>query len=315
MSLILATMFSLASVAKPQSILALALKHSISHVSRTLLLLPRTSGVAVSSLSESLVEDASSSRAFSSGRNFSPRRRPPSHYRPVKPRGNKYQKKKGNKGFQHGKERHYRLGDKIVELGDQDNLASGTEDQLEYDYDGLTAKFGVDAAEAIRQIRREHEIYQGRSPTVEEYLRDMDYLTSAEGSTEDLVGERRALSFESQTEEEKEKFMADLERLVEEQRIRDLGLEPADDGKDETKANNAIIDESDPFTTINPNQLAHGEWGELVIRVDRNIKLWRGGRIESYRALVIGGKYFRRQETCIYPYVRSIVICERREPN
>ena len=29
--------------------------------------------------------------------------------------------------------------------------------------------------------------------------------------------------------------------------------------------------------------------GEMVIRVDRNIKLWRGGRIQSYRALVIGG--------------------------
>lgn len=27
-----------------------------------------------------------------------------------------------------------------------------------------------------------------------------------------------------------------------------------------------------------------------MIRVDRNIKLWRGGRIQSYRALVIGGK-------------------------
>lgn len=28
----------------------------------------------------------------------------------------------------------------------------------------------------------------------------------------------------------------------------------------------------------------------MVIRVDRNIKLWRGGRIQSYRALVIGGE-------------------------
>ena len=27
----------------------------------------------------------------------------------------------------------------------------------------------------------------------------------------------------------------------------------------------------------------------MVIRVDRNIKLWRGGRIPSYRALVVGG--------------------------
>jgi small subunit ribosomal protein S5 len=29
--------------------------------------------------------------------------------------------------------------------------------------------------------------------------------------------------------------------------------------------------------------------GELLIRTDRVCKMWRGGRIESYRALVIGG--------------------------
>lgn len=29
--------------------------------------------------------------------------------------------------------------------------------------------------------------------------------------------------------------------------------------------------------------------GEMLIRTDRVCKMWRGGRIESYRALVIGG--------------------------
>jgi small subunit ribosomal protein S5 len=40
---------------------------------------------------------------------------------------------------------------------------------------------------------------------------------------------------------------------------------------------------------MDPNQLAHGEWSEMLVTVDRNVKLWRGGRLESYRALVIGG--------------------------
>jgi hypothetical protein len=277
-------MFSIVS-ARPQAFMAAGLKHRSQLLFRTAL--PPLSALKDSSLDTITVASA---RSFSSGKKFSPRRRPPSNYRPVRPRGNKYQKKQGNKGFQHGEERHFRLGDQIVELGDENTPASGTAGQLEYDNDGLAAKFGVDAAEAMRQIKREHEMYKGRPPSVEDYLRDMDYLTSAEGSTEDLVGERRALSFESQTEEEKERFMADLERLVEEQRIQDLDLEPERKLLDDDSAGNAIVDDSDPSTTINPNQLAHGEWGELVIRVDRNIKLWRGGRIESYRALVIGGK-------------------------
>jgi hypothetical protein len=226
-------------------------------------------------------------RFFSSSkhRNFIPRRRPQKNYRPVTPRGDKYQKKKGNKGFQHRGVKLHRVGDKIIELGDDDTKTAGV-----YDEDGLEAKFGSGAAEAFRAIQRERG--QGRRKSVEDFLRAMDYFTSAEGSTEDLVGERRALAFEGQSEKENKQFLHYVEQMIEEERLRDLHEEDHLDGEweDDGSGDNAQLDINDNFESINPNQLAFGEWGELVIRVDRNIKLWRGGRIESYRALVIGGK-------------------------
>ncbi|CAB9519506.1 protein S5 [Seminavis robusta] len=154
-------------------------------------------------------------------------------------------------------------------------------------FDELSSELGTEFAKAIRKTQRDYNLKKGHRDTVEDWLRDMDYLTAAEGSTEDLVGERRALSFETQSEEEKEAFLKDVEDMVERQRIKDLRLEPYDDPFQYQGKDNFELD--DPRFSINPNQLAHGEWGELLIRVDRNIKLWRGGRIASYRALVVGG--------------------------
>lgn len=95
--------------------------------------------------------------------------------------------------------------------------------------------------------------------------------------------------------------MEQLSEMVSEGTLRDMDLDPETlqkqkhmrDEKEmaEMQADDVIDEdeEYDPETFLDPNQLAHGEWSEMLIQVDRNIKLWRGGRLESYRALVIGG--------------------------
>ena len=192
---------------------------------------------------------------------FSPRRRPAANYRPTKPRGNRHKKMKGNKGMtMMGGEKFHMFGDQITQLGDETTPATGSEYDM-YDDDGLSSKYGPNIARGMRHLRREQEVHKGRQPTADEFLREMDYLTSAPGSTEDLVGERRALSFETDSEEEKQRFLENVDHLIEEQRIVDLGLEkfePLED--DDGKAGPVHIDMDDPFTSINPNQLAHGEW-------------------------------------------------------
>jgi len=201
-------------------------------------------------------------RSFSSkNKKFSPRRRPSANYRPVAPRGDKYQNKKGDKGFPYGHNKIFRHGDHITRLGgDEQNPATGSELDP-YDEDGLSAQFGPQIARGIRTMQREQSVFKGRKPTVDDFLRDMDYLTAAPGSTEDLMGERRALSFETSSEEEKEKFLKDLDDMVERQRVKDLELEPYEDPFEEDgKPGPVNMDMNDPFTSINPNQLAYGEW-------------------------------------------------------
>lgn len=145
----------------------------------------------------------------------------------------------------------------------------------------------------VRGIQRDMQSPADLNERWEEAFRMADYFTAEEGSTEDRVLERRALM--ELDEEERADFLADLEALVSKQRIKDLGLEelqekpiqekPADIFDDENQGDQ----ERDPDVYLDRNQLAHGEWSEMLVTVDRNIKLWRGGRLESYRALVIGG--------------------------
>ena len=145
-----------------------------------------------------------------------------------------------------GGETFHLFGDTIVELGT-----------------AATRPYGPHLTPAMRQLQRAHELPR---PTADDFLRDMDYLTSAPGSTEDLVGERRALAQETDSREEAQRFLEDLDHMVEDQRVIDLGLEPHQpllDGTDALKdalGGDVDMDMNDPFTSINPTQLAHGEW-------------------------------------------------------
>ena len=146
----------------------------------------------------------------------------------------------------------------------------------------LEEEFGLDAAEALRHTWRLQE--RGGPPDIEAQLRAVDYLTAAPGSTEDMVGERRA-AMDSWTEEERKTFTQSLDDLIEEERVRGLKLDELDmDDGTAAKNNDGAYD-----SRVDPNQRAFGQWGETIVRVDRVQKVQRGGTRVRYRALVVGG--------------------------
>lgn len=224
-------------------------------------------------------------RAFSSkNAPFRTRRRPNPNYRPLaKPRKQFRDNAKGN-------------NHRFIELGSTIDRAT------------LEKSFGPMGDAAIQSIRRDREREMNEGVTyddkVEEGLRMVDYYLAPEGTLEDRVGQRRALELDEPSIEEREKYLAELDAFVKQEHLREMDLDKASlmeedtigapaslrlsDGDDEFNRN-----DEDPEVSFDPNQLAHGEWSEMLINVSRTIKLWRGGRLESYRALVIGGNLVR----------------------
>lgn len=107
---------------------------------------------------------------------------------------------------------------------------------------------------AIQRAR--HEGTAGNELDVETQLKMMDFLSSAPGSTEELVGERRALSLESWDGQDRQAIDEEIKRLVEQERLDYLDLEgtdiPSQEEMDKEAAGGA--------SGIPPNQLAHGDW-------------------------------------------------------
>ena len=208
--------------------------------------------------------DAGASPAASG---FRPRRRVPRTYRPLQARP----KPKARRGPPNGSDT---LFPHTVEqeLG-SDARRPSTE---------LEQAYGLDAAEALHSLARRKE--RGGSPDIEAQLRAVDYLTAPSGSTEDMVGERRA-AMESWTEEERRDFTETLDKLIEEERVRGLKLTSVDADDDMTKKKGSVPQDA----RIDPNQRAFGQWGETIVRVDRVQKVQRGGTMVRYRCLVVGG--------------------------
>lgn len=176
----------------------------------------------------------------------------------------------------------------------------------------LEGAFGSLGAEVIESIRNERERKRQQyklggnlqRDEAEESLRLLDYYIADEGSLEDRVGERRALSIDYPSQAGRDKFVKELDDFVANQTLADMDLDPdsiykqhplkadyrsGDFGHDADDMETMDQAEDDPELMFDPNQLAYGEWSELLITVDRTVKLWRGGRLESYRALVVGG--------------------------
>jgi small subunit ribosomal protein S5 len=231
----------------------------------------------------------SSARRFSSNnsknwnrnnKGFRPRRRPDRNYRPIKPGPKKaFDPSPGN-------------DHKFI------NLDKPSDNPID-EYDENFGKLG---GEFIRHYRKQREeAFRNKAgyydPT-EEDLRMIDYYLAETGSLEDLVGQRRALAKDLNTEQERAEYVAWLQRLEDEDRRSNMRLDPPDPVDKNEKLFSPYEDDDDqdnddddkdPDVYLDPNQLAHGDWSQMLVSVDRNVKLWRGGRLESYRALVVGG--------------------------
>jgi len=115
---------------------------------------------------------------------------------------------------------------------------------------------------AIQKAR--HDATAGNRSTdldVETQLKMMDYFVSAPGSTEDLVGERRALALESWDGQDRETFQAEIDRLVHQERIDYLGL-PETEVPTTAEMEAA---ETGGISRVPFNQLAHGAWYVVVL--------------------------------------------------
>lgn len=91
---------------------------------------------------------------------------------------------------------------------------------------------------------------------VEAQLRMMDHFTSSPGSTEDLVGARRAVALEALPGEDPAAIMADIDRFVEEERLQYMDLPPTDP----ISLEDLRREENKGTNQIPKNQLAHGDW-------------------------------------------------------
>jgi small subunit ribosomal protein S5 len=173
----------------------------------------------------------------------------------------------------------------------------------------LEADFGPLAAEVIRVFRKEKEKEKEKQrlecneDPIEEQLRWADYLTAEVGSIEDLVGDRRTMAEASQSalyDEDLEDYenQLDMIRHFETEDLPQKKPSPLEMERLELEKKLAQLDDSnerkysmeeEPETRMDPNQKVYGEWSEYLVTVNRTTKLWRGGRLESYRALVVGG--------------------------
>lgn len=163
---------------------------------------------------------------------FRPRRRVPRSYRPLQPRP----KPKAAKG--------------PANKSDFLFFKNDPKARLNPDSKDLNEQFGGEAADFLRNARREAE--RGGPMDIEAQLRAIDYLTAPQGSTEDLIGERRG-RMDAWTEEERES-LAGFDDLIEEERIRGLKINEHD-MEDIRKPKDLIRKPK-----FDPNQRAFGQW-------------------------------------------------------
>lgn len=154
----------------------------------------------------------------------------------------------------------------------------------------------------FQHLQNEHgSTHPSNIINAESMMRAADYITSDPGTTEDLVGERRVLSSNTNnwSKEEQLNFKTNLEDFVksqegkewnvgrwwEEEEIKKEEEEWVERNKNRKEISGAPMEPGDE----DPNRKAHGPWSETIIRVDRVQKVQRGGTMVRYRALVIGG--------------------------
>jgi len=232
---------------------------------------------------------ASRGRATSS-KTFRPRRRPNKNYRPFR--------SKNVVGR--------RLVDKFPEL-----MTRLGEDVPGADNE-TAQQLGHTAGHLMEELKRSQAIKNSPGghlhDEMEEKLRMADYFTAEDGTTEALAFERRAM--ETWTDEQKKKFFEMRDMLVDKAEEISVTNDIYDNEerilKEPKKSKNQELDklflsdeqyaefyggdgQSPQETNFEPNRRAHGEWTNMVVDVRRGVHLWRGGRLQTFRAMVVGG--------------------------
>lgn len=206
---------------------------------------------------------------------FRPRRRPNRAYRPLSPRGVRKVKQR----------------DILADLTAGRGFAPM--DDFQYPRDDLD-DYDADLAAAIRERRLLNRA--GGVFSTEEQLRMADYLTATPGSLAEMQGERRLMALDGMDEEARKSFKNNLNEMIEKFQLETINLgedeypEEEHDGSNPSKKADGMEEEVDKKgEPIDPLQLAYGQWGESIIRVDRVQKVQKGGTMVRYRALVVGG--------------------------
>jgi len=136
-----------------------------------------------------------------------------------------------------------------------------------------------------------------RAPDHESVLRIADYMTADVGTTEDLVGQRRAMMELDSSQQDAEEFEKTIMDWVEEESDKGWkNISWADHSENENGGSekNGAKEKKDVGRIamddgLDLMQKAHGPWSETIVKVDRVQKVQRGGTMVRYRALVIGG--------------------------
>ena len=198
------------------------------------------------------VECVSGIRSFSNANKFRPRRRPGKSYNAA---GKFAAKKPHTKQRNKGKKEPNDVSTPPRPTIDFSNIKiTDVEDEGgEYTAEELLAEFGPLAGGALNMERRAME---SGELDIEAQLKMMDYFTSAPGSTEDMVAERRILAMETPDEQERLALMAEIDRLVEEERLKDMDLPHTE----AITLEDLEKEQNSGATEVPQNQLAHGEW-------------------------------------------------------
>ncbi|KAL7559257.1 hypothetical protein ACA910_009033 [Epithemia clementina (nom. ined.)] len=220
---------------------------------------------------------------------FQPRRRPPKEYRP----------------FVAKKKTPYKEeypGNPILTFDTDFNMAHGKND--------LERIYGPYYADVVVEARRERAIldsdHMNVHDPIEEQMRAADFMTTEPGSTEEQIYRRRLM--EHLTLKEQTDLHEDLDEIMATAEERWLNLEddsdfrylkPSKDDKEKKDAERKKQEDEeeilysrnddDPDSRFDPNASAYGVWGEYIVTVSRGNHNWRGGRLYSYRAMVVGG--------------------------
>mmetsp|Transcript_13567 Transcript_13567/g.15083 ORF Transcript_13567/g.15083 Transcript_13567/m.15083 type:complete len:394 (-) Transcript_13567:50-1231(-) len=229
---------------------------------------------------------------------FRPRRRPNPNYRPLKPLA--------GPGFNTNKNKDNKIGGLFQSYNAKDNADEDNEDTFDYDsIDDIEETMGEDVANVLRDSQRNKRLGTD-GLTTEEYLSMADYMTAAPDSLEEKQIERRSLSMQAWDEDDRSTFVEELDKQIEECRYDEFNIESVtnyddeDDGKPKSAREqvnqqydkiiqDAEQDVDEKGEKVDPLRLAHGQWSETIVRVDRVQKVQKGGTMVRYRALLIGG--------------------------